>query len=257
MHSGQTNATRPAKSFSTGIASLDELLEGVRWGESLVFHSADWSEFVPFVQRLGVSLEAGPMPGCSFCFAESHLPRLQSFGPLQQKAVFASRDLHSAEQQLSDLISGAVPATYLFSDLGTALPDEGDVVALFQSFARRIAETESAAYVFLQKGCLSNAGVAQIVDASSLFLDLWTMDRRVLLQPIKVVGRYAAGLFMPYQVSGDVVTPASDFDTQTYTGELEKKSREFLKLYTEKRHVENELQRKIFELSLINSLTAS
>ena len=50
---GQMNATPPAKSFSTGISSRDELLEGVRWGESLVFHGGYWSEFVPFVQRLG------------------------------------------------------------------------------------------------------------------------------------------------------------------------------------------------------------
>ena len=251
------NAAQSAKGLSTGIASLDELLEGVRWGESLVFHGGDWSEFVPFVQRLGVLLEAEPMPGYSFCFAESQLPRLQGLGPFQQRAVLAARDLQSAEQQLSDLISGDGPATYLFSDLGTALPDEGNIVALFQFFARRIAETESAAYVFLQKGCLSNASVAQIVDASSLFLDLWTMDRRVLFQPIKVVGRYAARLFMPYQLSGDAVAPASELDSETYTGELEKKSREFLKLYTEKRHLENELQRKVFELSLINGLTAS
>ncbi len=110
------------KSFSTGIASLDELIEGVRWGESLVFHSGEWSELVPFVQRLGVLLEAGPMPGCSFCFAESQLSRLQGLGPFQQKAVLAARDLQSAKHQLSDLISADVPATYLFSDLGTALP---------------------------------------------------------------------------------------------------------------------------------------
>jgi hypothetical protein len=107
--------------------------------------------------------------------------------------------LQSAEQQLSSLIGGDAPTTYLFSDLGTVLPDEGSVVALFQFFARRIAETGSVAYVFLQKGCLSNTSVARIVDASSLFLDLWTMDRRVLFQPIKAVRRYAARLFMPYQ----------------------------------------------------------
>ena len=251
------NVAQSAKSFSTGIASLDELLEGVRWGESLVFHGGDWSELVPFIQRLGAFLEAGPMPGCSFCFAESQLPRLQGLGPLQQRAVLAAVDLHSAEQQLSNLISGDAPTTYLFSDLGTVLPDEGSVVALFQFFARRIAETGSVAYVFLQKGCLSNTSVARIVDASSLFLDLWTMDRRVLFQPIKAVRRYAARLFMPYQLSGDAVAPASELDSETYTGELEQKSREFLKLYTEKRHLEDELQRKVFELSLINGLTAS
>jgi signal transduction histidine kinase len=53
------------------------------------------------------------------------------------------------------------------------------------------------------------------------------------------------------------VAPASELDSETYTGELEQKSREFLKLYTEKRHLEDELQRKVFELSLINGLTAS
>ena len=254
---GQMNATRPARNFSTGISSLDELFEGVRWGESLVFHGGDWSEFVPFVQRLGMLFDGEPMPACSFCFTESQLPRLQGLGPFQQRAVLSAPDLQSAERHLSDLITSDVTGTYLFSDLGTALAEEGDVVALFQSFVSRLAQTESTGYVFLQKGCLSNAGVAQIVDASSLFLDLWTMDRRILFHPIKAVGRYSARLFMPYQLLGEVVVPATAVDTETYTGELEKKSREFLKLYTEKRHVENESQRKVFELSLINSLTAS
>ena len=86
------NATRPAKSFSTGISSLDELFDGLRWGESVVFHGGDWSEFVPFVQRLGMLLDAEPMPGCSFCFAESQLPHLQGLGPFPQRAVFSVVD---------------------------------------------------------------------------------------------------------------------------------------------------------------------
>ena len=251
------NASSPAKIFSTGIPTLDELFESLRWGESVVFHGGDWSEFVPFVQRLGAALEEGSSPGCSFCFGESELPRLQGLGPFQQRVVLTAKDLSSAEQQLSNLVSSEIRATYLFSDLGTALPDEGDIVSLFQYFAQRIAETESGAYVFLQKGSLSNASIARIVDASFLFLDIWTMDRRVLFQPIRAAGRYAAGLFMPYQLSDGKVAPASELDTETYTGELEKKSREFLRLYTEKRHLENELQRKVFELSLINGLTTS
>src|SRR5262245_48116901 len=168
-------ASSPAKAFSSGIPELDELFEGLRWGESVVFHGGDWSEFLPFVQRLGTALEAGPSPGCSFCFGESELPRLQGLGPFQQRVVLTAKDLRSAEQQLSNLVGSEIPATYLFSDVGTALPDEGNIVSLFQYFAHRIAETESEAYVFLQKGCLSNASVARIVDASSLFLDVWTM----------------------------------------------------------------------------------
>src|SRR5262245_57233233 len=130
------NALRPAKSFSSGIASLDELFEGLRWGETVVFHGGDWSEFVPFVCRLGVVLEAGPSLGCSFCFSESQLPRLQSLDPFQERVVLAAQDLRSAEQQVSNLMSGSAPATYLFSDLGTALGDEGSVLELFQFFAR-------------------------------------------------------------------------------------------------------------------------
>jgi len=243
--------------LSTGIASLDELLEGIYWGETLVFHGGDWSAFVPFVEALGALLETGLMPCCSFCFAESQLTRLQSLGPFKQRAVLAASDLQSAQQQLLDLISGDVPATYLFSDLGNAFPDERNVVALFQFFARRISETRSASYVFLQKGSVSNASIAQIVDGSSLFFDFWRVDRRVLFQPIKAAGRYDPKLFMPYELSGSGIRPASELDGESYTGELEEKSREFLRLYTEKRQVENELQRKVFELSLINSLTAS
>lgn len=240
------------------MASLDELLEGVRWGESLVFHANAWPEFVPFAHRFSCFLEANHLPGFAFCFAEAQLPQLRELAPFQQPALIAAPDLASAERQLSEMVkSSAAPGAYLFSDLGSALSDEGDVVALFRLFARRIAETEAAAYIFLQKGCLSNAAVAQIVEASSLFLDLWTMDQRPLFQPIKASGRYTGRLFMPYQLSGDTVCPANGADTELYTGELERKSREFLELYTEKRHLENDLQRKVFELSLINSLTAS
>ena len=216
------NASSPAKTFSSGIPTLDELFESLRWGESVVFHGGDWSEFVPFVERLGAALEEGPSPGCTFCFGESELPRLQGLGPFQRRVVLNAKDLRSAEQQLSNLVSSEMRSTYLFSDLGTALPDEADIVSLFQYFAQRVAETESGAYVFLQKGCLSNPSVARIVDASSLFLDIWTMDRRVLFQPIRAVGRYAAGLFIPYELSDRKVAPASELDSETYTGELEK-----------------------------------
>ena len=95
------------------------------------------------------------------------------------------------------------------------------------------------------------------MEMTSLFFDLCTLERSLFLQPIRAIGRYSDRLFMPYELANGSLAQATGIPTDEYTQTLERKSREFLELYSQKRQVETDLQRKVFELSLINELTSS
>lgn len=244
------------QTISTGIPTLDEILEGLCWGESIVFHAGARHEFLPFLNHFAHFLESQGIAGRHIRFAGTECFELQpiAFQPL----VLAVRDLPGPLNDLLRLMAAPGAAcAYLYEAVAPLQGDEAEAVRLFEAFASQVREQCAAAYVFLQKGKLSNQSVARFVEASSVFVDLWSLDQKLFLQPIKAARRYSEKLFMPYQVLDGAISPASGGETEEYIQVLEKKSREFLELYSQKRQVENDLQRKVYDLSVINGLTSS
>ena len=246
--------------LSTGIESLDHLLEGLLWGECVVFHANETSEFVSFLQPLFSFLSAQRIPISWITFSnKSPSAQLQNF-PTSQVHLILPTNLEQFMEQISMALHTAVPTFFIFEELTELrrMPNgEAEIVPAVERITEQLSNGNGSAYLQMRKGVLSDSTVAQIKDRVTVFMDLWKVDDALFFQPIKVLGRYSKKLFKSYQYSDGVIRPTEGIEFEEYARALENKSREFLELYSQKRHIETDLQRKVFELSLINGITTS
>jgi hypothetical protein len=252
-------APQPARRLSTGIPSFDELIEGLNWGECVLFYGHHRAEFFLFLRHLAQASSSEGIPIHVLESAENLDPTPLESG-LRRHIVQERDDLVRCLNSLYDS-AGRRPSVYCMTGaapLRLQSGNEGEFLAALKELTHWIVQHESVAYIFLEKGLLSNKTVGQAIEQSALFFDVWTQAQSVFFQPLKAAGRFSESLFMPYQLSDGGVRPATGSShADDYTRALEKQSREFLELYAQKRQVESDLQRKVFELSLINGLTSS
>lgn len=247
--------------LSSGFTPLDEILEGPRWGDSVVFHLNNLREYCLFLEPLANYLESEnirshyihfvPKP---YSFRSNHATnKIHYFNRSDQLEEISVRLLHT-------IACDSPYACFVLdniADIGN-IPEAGRRVLEFlgKVFAA-VTQQGAMAYVALQKGFLQPLQVAQLKEQASIFIDVWSIDNVVYFQPLKVLGRYSERMFLRYQFHGNAIRATSGTDFEEYAQTLEQKSKEFLELYSQKRDVEKDLQKKIFELSLMNDITRS
>ncbi len=248
--------------WSSGIPPLDEALEGPKWGDTLVFHLGHEQEYAHFLGPLDAILDKEGISTHFIQFDEGGLPtwrpdnrcRVHSF---LQRAT----QLERLTTQICQLVRQEGRRNfYLFDNLetiGKIAGYEQRIPELLRQVMGEITRRECAAYVPLQRGFLPAPAVAQIKDAAPVFIDVWSIDQARYFQVLKAQGRYSERLFQKYKFKGKNIQAVLGADIEEYAGALEQRSREFLELYAQKRHVENDLHRKVFELSLLDDIARS
>jgi len=248
------------KPLSTGIDSLDKLIQGVHWGDSMLFHVGDSSEAVAFLRPLLDFVETNGLPAYSVSFSGVSLFDNFDFPALQHINPRPMQRLEDFRCQLSNLAERdeRPHGVYIFEDLvslAKLLPHEHEILQTVTWIHKLIHEKNRFACFLLTRGSFSNYILGQLKETVSIFLDIWTQGATLYFQPIKVKGCYSDQLYMPYRFDGKTIQSASEINE--YIQALEQQSKEFLQLYSEKKSVEFELSRKEFELSLINNVSSS
>jgi signal transduction histidine kinase len=249
------------QALSSGFETLDSILEGPQWGDTVVFHLSSPEEYYPFLELVSNFLKAQNIPLHYFAFSEKSVSFVTGLPRLIIHNLSCIQNLERLSEELSQVFAQNDSATfYIFdnvSELIRMASAEKELVILLQKISTELAERQAAAYVALGRNLLSNATVAEIRDAVPVFLDIQSVDNALYFQPIKVQGRYSAHMFKRYRILEGDVQPESALDFEDYARTLEKKSKEFLELYAQKRDVEKDLKKKVFELSLVNDITSS
>jgi len=246
------NASQSITRLSTGILGLDELLGGLAWGECVLFHASNPSAFVLFVDLLRDSLGASEIP-----LQELRVEDLER-SQIGESLAFPTLALSETTAEKSP--HHVAPVAYCLDDLEKLCSGANSrerTAEQFSRFMAWISRTTAIAYVFLHKSATTTELMGELVALSPIVLDLWTEGDSNYLQIIKAKGRYSEKLHQVYQFRDDEIWLPKVSASDEYTRALELQSREFLELYAQKRRVESDLQRKVFELSLINELTSS
>lgn len=248
------------KPLSTGIDSLDNLIQGVHWGESMLFHVGEPSEALSFLRPLLDFVETNGLPAYSVSFSGNSIFDNMDFPALQRITPRPMEPLEDFRCQFSNLAARDERpyGIYVFEDLASLakrLPHEHEILQTVTWIHNLIHEKKRFACFLLTRGSFSNFILGQLKETVSIFLDIWTQDSTLYFQPIKVKGCYSSQLYVPYRFDGKTVQSASEI--HEYVQALEQQSKEFLQLYSEKKSIEAELARKDFELSLINNVSTS
>ncbi len=202
---------RPS-ALSTGIRSLDGIIERVVLGDNIVWLVSSPEQYDYFAARF---VQHCTDSGVELTYVHfearidySKLPGTQRIAVVE---VDLSRDRQAVMEELEDRIRvGSSGAHYLFDNLSVLCEgwdDEDLLVEFFRTICPLLFDMEAVAYFALLRGKQSNRAVAKIRDTTQILLDVYEEQGRVFLQPIKVWDRYSETMFHPHVLSGGQFVP--------------------------------------------------
>ena len=196
---------------STGSADLDALIEELRPGDNVVFHTADAHAYRPFVTTLARHVGE---TGQRILYVRSEGQFDDVFGALGAPAGAGVMDLgrllHGAGDPLETLRAALAEfgrdAFYVFEPLTTLrpwFPHEGALGALFLSVCPFLYQMDTIAYWGIVSGGLPSATIAAIKDCTQIFFQVERDDKDLLITAAKVWGRFSPQMFRTHRARGD------------------------------------------------------
>lgn len=197
--------------LSTGIPSLDGIIEQVRLGDNIVWLVSSPEQYDYFAARF-----------VGHCVENSlELFYVRFDERIDYSTLGAARhvnvvdiDPHADRRVALDVLRECVPVQpaathYLFDNLSVLAEAWGDeeLVEFFREMCPLLFELEAVAYFALVKGKQSNQTVAKIRDTTQILLDVYEDGGRVFLKPIKVWDRYSERMFQAHVLSGGQFIP--------------------------------------------------
>lgn len=243
--------------LSTGIASLDSLLDGVRLGDNVVWYVSSMEEYVSFVK-----------PFVQHCLREGfktvYVSIDNSLGDLMDRdkvEVFdASKDEHPMEFKRRLLVfikKRGLYVHYIFDNL-TALKerwkDDDALADFFQTICPILYELDTVTYFSIRKGAHKDNVIAKIRDTTQILIDVDRVGEDIYIQPLKVWDRYATDMFRPHVFKAGALKAVKELDVEGYTAQLEEKIRELDKIKNTLRESEEALEKYKTLFSQINDL---
>jgi hypothetical protein len=198
--------------LSTGIPSLDGIIERVMLGDNIVWLVSSSEQYDYFASRF---VEHCMRNGLELTYVHfddrvdySAHPRARGIEVVE---VDVMRGPLALAEGLGERIGARSPgAHYLFDNLSILAQEWGDddaFVDFFRETCPLLFEMEAVACFALLKGKQSNNAVAKIRDTTQILLDVYEEGGLILLQPIKVWDRYSDTMFHPHVLSGGQFIP--------------------------------------------------
>ena len=191
---------------SSGITALDDILQGLRTGDNVVWQVdrlEDYLFFVlPFVEQ---SLQHGRhVVYIRFAAHEALLPA-------QPGVEIIEVNPRTGFDQFSRLIHQIIEERgrgvhYVFDNLSSLVEQwaTDELLAnFFQVTCPFLFELDTVAYFTLKRGRHAHSAVARIRDTTQVLIDVYHVDERVYLHPLKVWDRFSQSMFLPHLVTGE------------------------------------------------------
>jgi len=186
---------------STGLPGVDEVINGLRLGDNVVWQVTDIEDYIkfarPFVKR---SLEDGNR--VVYVRFAQHKPVI----PYQDGAVIYKVDAYSGFESFSTQIYQIITKEgrgvfYVFdclSDLLSAWATDLMIGNFFVITCPYLFELNTVAYFAILKNGSSYQTVARIRETTQVLLDVYNNEGNTYLHPLKVWNRYTPTMFLPH-----------------------------------------------------------
>jgi hypothetical protein len=195
-----------AKKLSTGIPVIDNLIDGLRWGDNVVWQVTTALEYSWLVSPLvhdavqkGVEIiymhfDSYEIPGTSPHCDVIAIDRTQGFDYLYR---FVREVMESKGKRVY----------YIFDNLSLLARQWGSDESLanfFRTVCPRLFELETIAYFCLLRGSHNNQTIARIRDTTQLLIDFYVQHGQSYIRPLKVWDRYSPTMFETHQLISPV-----------------------------------------------------
>jgi len=196
--------TVTSKTISSGLASLDVLLQGLRLGDNVVWQVDHLEDYPYFAQAFSdeaigsgfdcVYLHFGPNP--AILKPQSGLTIIE-IAPSLGFDYFSS-EVHRIIEERGRRVC------YIFDNLSTLVNEWATDELLsnfFQVTCPYLFELDAVAYFALRRGQHGHSAVARIRNITQILVDVYHVSGNTYIQPLKVRDRYSPQMFLPHRVT--------------------------------------------------------
>ncbi|MFQ3548677.1 MAG: PEP/pyruvate-binding domain-containing protein [Armatimonadota bacterium] len=196
--------------FSTGLDPLDDVLHGLRKGDNVVWQVDDLDDYIYFVEPLAKRALEQKRNLTYFRFAP-HKPVLNPMEGLEIIEIDASRGFDYFSSQMHHIIDRNGLEAYYVLDSISYLVEKWATDELLANFFQvtcpYLFELDTITYFALARGKHSHNAVARIRDTTQILIDVYTIDDKKYIHPLKVWDRYSPQMFMPHVLKGEEFVP--------------------------------------------------
>ncbi len=198
---------------STGIHGLDEVLDGLRIGDNVVWRVDDLGDYLRFVQPF---VHAAQAQGRNIIYLRwaSHEPLLTHGAGIRMVSIDASGGFEAftreVYQQISDHGRGAFYVCDCLSDLLNAWATDDMVGNFFRVICPHLFDLDTVAYFALHPQSHSHGTLAHIRETTQVLIDVHHAADEMQVQPVKVWRRQSPTMFLPHRQRGEQFLPVID-----------------------------------------------
>ena len=198
---------------STGIKGLDKILQGLKLGDNVVWQVDSIDDYRHFVAPYLVRAKADGKNIVYIRFAQ-HPPLVENDPQIKTYQLSALTGFESFSKQVHDIITAeGEGAFYLFdclSDLLSAWATDLMIGNFFLVTCPYLFKLRTIAYFALLRNYHSFKTIARIRETTQLLLDIYDLDGRFYVHPLKVWDRYSPTMFLPHQEEGENYFPLTN-----------------------------------------------
>lgn len=205
---------------STGIAGLDHVLDGLRWGDNVVWQVEDIDEYrnmvIPFVKEA----RAKNLTVIYLRFGQ-HAPLLMPDPAIKEYQLEANMGFEAFSSRVHTIATQEGEGVcYIFdslTDLLSAWVTDLMIGNFFRVTCPYLFKLNTIAYFALIKNRNSYATIARIRETTQLLLDLYRFGEHIYVHPLKVWNRYSPTMFLPHiWQNGSFLPITSSAETAQY-----------------------------------------
>ena len=204
-----TSADRPG----TGIPALDDVLQGLRAGDNVVWQVEDLEDYAPLVPPFVARARADGRRVVYFRFAR-HAPLLGGDAGAEVHRVSPALGFESFTDSIHRVVERAGPgAAYVFDCLSDLAADWYSDLMLgnfFMVTCPYLYRLDTLTYFALQAGHHSAQAVGAVRRTTQVLVDVFRKRRTVYLHPLKVDGRHSPTMYLPHVREGDRLRPLTE-----------------------------------------------
>jgi len=202
---------------SAGIAGIDEIIDGLRTGDNVVWQVDSIDDYLSFARPFAEQSVRDGKKVVYMRFAR-HRPVIEDNESVRVHNLDARSGFESFTAQVYNIItSEGRDVHYVFdslSDLLSAWATDLMIGNFFTIACPYLYQLNTIAYFALLRENHSFKTVARIRETTQVLIDVYNVDDKIYVHPLKVRGRHSPTMFLPHRKSEDRFLPVtSSVDT--------------------------------------------
>lgn len=195
---------------SAGLKGLDDILQGLRKGDNVVWQVDDIRDYLHFTEPFVKQARAEGRKIIYIRFAQ-HPPVLAEAPDIHPYKLDAASGFESFSKQIHDIITkegeGAFYVFDCLSDLLSAWATDLMIGNFFMVTCPYLFKLNTVAYFAIMRNNHAYKTIARIRETTQLLLDVYDFEGVFYLHPLKVWNRYSPTMYLPHQQQGERFVP--------------------------------------------------